>query len=340
MCYILTKNNQVVQSMGPWKDQSRFATYIDEHHNFFFPQPATFSLEDDQSLQQVTNALKQLCARMPTNQLSSRRLREILSFTQQIQDSSATMQSEQLFETLHPLREWLYFMPLTWIKEEQELSHSNLLLLAQLYSVALAVDSSIPELRGAALGSLVINALEAIDARLHYEPLHRSMGQQELAEISEIMQHARLMITKARLETTPDPVFVPPRMPGAQSPYGFNRLSLGSAPGSPGTPSYMPGTPSGMPQMLAGGYPMMANTSFEDLSIPPSPFLQHDSPVSRPTSQLLETAIRPGSMSFGNRPLSAYSFESTAYSTGWPEEEQVFQFGGHSPAYSAGGSAH
>lgn len=328
----------MLQSMGPWKDQSRFAAYIDDNHGFFYPQQAAFSLEDDQSLLDVTDALSQLCTRLPTNQLASRRLREVLDFTQQIQLSSATMQSEQLFEKLQPLREWLYFMPLTWIKEEQELQQSNLLLLAQLYSVALAVDSSIPELRGAALGSLVINAIEAIDARLRYEPLPRSMHQQELAEISEIMQRTRLMITKTRLETTPDPILVPPRMPGATSPYGFNRLSLGSAPGSPGTPSFMPGTPSGFPNMSTGSFPVMANSSFEDLSIPPSPFLQHHSPSSRPRSQLLETTVRPGSMVFGNRPLSSYSFgDSPAYSTGWGEDEPSFHFGGHSPAYSAGG---
>ena len=325
--------------MGTWIDQSRFAAYIQDHRTFFFPQQAAFSLEDDQSLHQVTDALHQLCARLPTNQLVSRRLREILAFTQQIQSSSATMQSERLFEKLHPLREWLYFMPLTWIKEEQELSHSNLLLLTQLYSVALAVDSSIPELRGAALGSLVINAIEAIDARLHYEPLPKTMSQQELAEISEILQRARLMITKTRLETTPDPVYVPPRMPGAQSPYGFNRLSLGSAPGSPGTPSFMPGTPAGYPPMPTASFPVIANSSFEDLSIPPSPFLQHisTSPDSRPGSQLLETSMRPGSMAFGSRPSSAYSFgDSPSLALSWPEDERRYSYGGHSPAYSVG----
>lgn len=292
---------------------------------------------DDESLFMATAAIQRLSNRLSKAHPLSRRLNEILDFTQEIQTCSATMQSEQLFEKLQPLRAWLFWMPVTLI-QANEIESSEMILLAQLYTIALAIDSSIPELGGAALGSLTISAIHQIDEKIRYNQNTRSTFVTEHAGLDEMMQFSRLMLTRYRLEDPRNHDIGQARLHGPPSPYGLQHLSIGS---QPSTPGFAPGTPAGYPQGtpgFSGAFSMLPSHSLEDLSIPASPFLRYSSPTSRPHSQIFETSPRLSERSFEKRSSSIYSIkgESPAYSPGYIDDETIFTFGGQSPGYIGG----
>jgi len=336
--------------MNAWKESSLFFTFIEANPAFFSPQsvPAASISFDDDSLFQATNALHRLSARLPNVHPLAQRLHEIIDFVQDFQSCSTAMQSKQLFEKLQPLRAWLFWMPVNLVKAN-DMGSSAMVLLAQLYTLSLAIDSSIPELNGAALGSLTVEAIEQIDMKLGYKQGFPIGIEMNPTDLDELMQFSRM--TAARSQLALQSVSAQIKLEsidgqiGAQqmpqhSPYSFRPLSIGS---QPGTPNYPPPGFSSTP-------PMLPTHSFEDLSHPPSPFLRYDSPISPQHSQLLEASPRPHSLSFDNRSLSGYeyslkgespAYSPAAYSPGFiPEpEEEAWAFGGHSPEYS-GGSVH
>ena len=322
--------------MNPWKHESRFALYIDSHPKFLSGtsmQPSALPF-DHESLLLAADALQHLSGSPPRSHLLRQCLVEVSEFTREVQTFGATMRSEQVFEKLQHLRSWLFWLPITLVNSDR-IDDSDLILLAQLYTIALAVDAAFPELGGAALGSLTADAIEQIDSKLRYRQSSRSTRNQDPAELDELMQCARLMLTRFRLESTASQSGQHMQVPGAQSPYGFQHLSLGS---QPGTPGFAPGTPAGYPSGLPGSFSMIPEQSLEDLSVPASPFLRYSAPTSPRHSQLIEGSPRPEDMPFDNRSLSAFSFggDSPAYSPAYLEEEQMFPYRGHSPGYGGG----
>ena len=327
---------QVVNSMNAWKHESRFGLYIDSHPKFLSGtslQPSTLPF-DHESLLLAADALQRLSGSPPRSRALRQCLTAISDLTREVQTLGATMRSEQVFEKLQPLRSWLFWLPITLIHSDR-IDDCDLILLTQLYTVALAVDSAFPELGGAALGSLTADAIEQIDNKLRYRQLSRSARNQDPTELDELMQCARLMLTRFRLESTVGQGGQQMQIPGSQSPYGFQHLSLGS---QPGTPGFAPGTPAGYPSGLPGSFSMIPNVSLEDLSGPASPFLHYSAPTSPRHSLPMEGSPLPEDISFDNRSLSAFSFggDSPAYSPGYLEEEQMFPYRGQSPGYGGG----
>ena len=289
---------------------------------------------DHESLLLAADALQRLSVSAPRSNQLRRCMAEVSEFAQEVQTFGATMRSEQVFEKLQPLRSWLFWLPVTLVHADR-IDDSDLILLADLYTVALAVDSAFPELGGAALGSLTANAIEQIDSKLRYRQSSRSMRNQNPADLDELMQCARLMLTRFRLESTTSQNGPQVQLSGAQSPYGFQHLSLGS---QPGTPGFAPGTPAGYPSGFPDSFSMMPTHSSDDLSLPASPFLQYSTPSSRRHSRLVEGSPLPEEMAFDNRSLSAFSFggDSPAYSPGYLEEDPFFSYGSQSPRYGGG----
>ena len=340
--------------MGTWKDMSRFSSYIEDNPSFFSPksmQATTISF-DDESMYQAINALGRLSARLPTVHPLAHRLHDILTWTHNFQACSTSMQSKQLFDRLQPLRQWLFWMPVMLVKAN-DMGSSAMILLAQLHTLAMAIDSSIPELSGAALGSLTVRATEQIDIKLRYKQASISGVEMSSAEMDDLMQFARLTVTQTLLSS--QTAYHQIKMedlrahsPGVQaipqhSPYGFRPVSIGSQPGTPDYP----------PPRFASTPPMVANHSIEDLSHPPSPFLHYGNSLSPRHSQVVESSPRPHSITFDQRSLSGYeyslqgdspAYSPVAYSPGFAsdqhDEEAWAWGGGPSPAYSQGGFVH
>ena len=126
--------------MSSWKDESRFAQYIKNHPSFFtldFVQPSTSAFgasilaENDDSLRQAADALRQLLDQQGDDARLPQITRNILNLTEDIERWSATMKSDQLFTRLQPLREWLFWTPVTLLRSE-DTDESDLFLLVQL----------------------------------------------------------------------------------------------------------------------------------------------------------------------------------------------------------------
>lgn len=323
--------------MDEWKDDSKFFSYIENHPTFFSSKVQRPPIQsfDDNCILLATSALQRLSSRLSKTHPLLRRLKEILEFTEEIQACSAAMQSEQLFGKLQPLRSWLFWMPVTIIQAD-EIDSSDLILLAQLYTVALAIDSSIPELAGAALGSLTVGPIRQVDSKIVYNQISSGLPGVNFSDLDEIMQLSRVMTNRSHSINPSTHTAPPSQISGAHSPYGFQHLNIGS---QPSTPGFMPGTPIGLSPGtpgLPGSFSTRLSQSMEDLSNPASPFLRYESPVSRPHSQLLEASPRLSYSSIENRPTSTYSFkgESPVPSPSYIDDEESFTLGGHSPGYT------
>ena len=329
--------------MSSWKHISRFSMYIEDHPAFFSPQsmqgtPISF---DDESLFLANNSLHRLSARLPNVHPLAQRLQEILNFAQDFQSCSNSMQSSQLFEKLQPLRARLFWMPVTLVKAN-DMGSSAMVLLAQLYTLALAIDSSIPELSGAALGSLTVHAIEQIDTKLRYNQAITVRAEMSVSDLDELMHLPRLTLARHQIaahtklgQSRREEAFVQSNTPpqSQHSPYSFQHSSMGSQPGTPDYPP--PGYPSTPP--------MLPSHNFDDLSHPPSPFLHYG--ASPGSNQYSHTSPRPNSLSFDNRSLPGYeyslrddspAYSPSSYSPGFiaNSDEEAWVFGGQSPSFA------
>ncbi|KAL8766304.1 MAG: hypothetical protein Q9209_006894 [Squamulea sp. 1 TL-2023] len=288
---------------------------------------------DDQALFTAIDGLRRLSTRLTKNRAATVLLNELSDFAHAVQSYSATMRSEQIFTKLQPLRAWLFWTPITFLSAEG-MTATDLVLLAQLYSVALAVDVSFPELGGAALGSLTTRQIEHIEHHLRYNVVSMSQATVELdaAGVEEAMHLPKSMATRHRLESTVVPARLPAQCTSQQSPYGTEHLSIASTPNTPGFP---PGTPLGLPVGFGGPFPTILNRSAEDLSIPASPFLRYGTPTSRRHSQLDDASPKPYEEgSLDSRSMTGYSFraDSPAYSSSFREDNHGTRLREHSPA--------
>ncbi|KAL8779957.1 MAG: hypothetical protein Q9194_001176 [Teloschistes cf. exilis] len=326
---------QILSSMSQWKETSLFASFIDAYPEFFSARTLTHvsPFADDQALLTAIDGLQRLSLRLANNQAVTKPLKEMFDLAQSVLSHSATMQSEQIFARLQPLRGWLFWTPISLLSGD-EIKATDLVLLAQLYALALAVDFSLPELHGAALGSLTAGKIDQIDRRLRHQFASLPQGVPELssAGIEEAMHFPRSIGARCRLEAMSVSGPPPRQRSGQQSPYGIQHLSLGS---TPGTPGFLPSTPLGLPPVFSGILPPLSNPGIEDQSTPASPFLRHGSPASRRHSQLIEASPKfREEGSFDGRSIASYSFrgDSPSYSSSFHDEDHSVTFRGQSPA--------
>ncbi|MCJ1402960.1 hypothetical protein MMC11_006182 [Xylographa trunciseda] len=329
----------VVSSMHAWKRNSRLALYVEDNVLF---QPRTFARpltatanvpvlpEDDRSLQQAIDTLQRLHKYLSSNHQLRACVEDVLQSAREIEGFSATIPAPQLFEKLQVFRSRLLWLPIALFQRAENFS-LNLLVIAHLYAVGLAIDTSIPELNGAAFGVLVTAPIEEIDRQLRFS--HSPTVQQTYhPQIADMMQFPRELASRSRFHLLSVISSSDNLQPGSQSPFGFQNLRIDSAPGTPGFP---------------GTFPMFSNRSTEDLSVPPSPFLLHqsynNSPTSQRHSQIYEQSARPVSI-HEHRTYSGSSFTggSPAYSPSYSpvptfvEDEHSYTFGDSSTDYHGG----
>ena len=321
--------------MDTWKEGSRLATMV-ENQIIFRPSSliepqltlsgAPILADDDVSLEQSIHALQQLCVYVQNDVSLRQRTEQILHSAQEIQTCSSVLRLEQLFEKLQALRTCLLWMPISLL-QSNDVRSVDVLVLAHLYSVALAVDASIPELGGALLGKFTLGCIEEIDRKIRHD---QSVTHRSSASSQENMMHfPRYIASRARSQRAPSTRGPEHLAPGQQSPYGFQNLHLNSAPSTPGFPPT---------------YPIYANQSFEDLSVPPSPFIQsYTSSNIRRHSQRVEHSPQPSSLtSYEHSSFGGYGQQtgSPAYSpAGSPgifEDDTGLRYGESSSGYSGG----
>lgn len=260
--------------------------------------------DDDQSLQEAIHALRRLLAYVQSDAHLRQFVEEILRTAEEIDVCSRTTREDKLFEKLQFLRMRILWAPIGLLQTPDP-STSNMLVIGHLYAVAMAVDASLPELNGAAFGSLVGNPIEDIDRRVRFSS---PQSFDSVSPVDELMMFPRKMAGKNQQNRggsvvgstgVPDPL-----LQGQQSPFSFG-VNLDSAPHTPNFPPT---------------FPTWGNISQEDLSVPPSPFLSSYIPQPQDAGSRRHSALinhsRPNSISLDRRSFSAlgYREDSPAYS--------------------------
>lgn len=307
--------------MTEWRSHSILAEFVERHVQaidrdpLFMPPSMGGSMggmmapmlpEDDQSLQEGLSALQHLLPYVQNDATLSQFIKELISNASEIETCSRTMRDEQLFDKLQPMRMRLLWVPIHLVQAIKN-TDSNFMALAHLYSIAMAIDASLPELKGAAFGALVTAPLEDIDKRLIYNSPQTFDG---VSHIDDVMNFPRHIAGRTRQARGSLDATMPPDLnAGQHSPFSLQNLHLDSGPTTPAWPPTYPGF-------------MGNNLSAEDLnlSVPPSPFLNSFvSNGSRRHSGLAErVGSRPNSMNFDRRSFSGFSGigpgDSPAYS--------------------------
>lgn len=300
--------------MQPWKEESRFLRFIDEHLTLPSPQasalaPATtIGHEETVLLGRAYHALARIHPYTASIEGGSRRAEELMTFLQSLRGVH-TPTSEQLFEVLQPLRAWLFWLPTTMLQTPHSDS-ITMALLAQFYATALAVDPLFPVLGGAYLGSLSNSPLEEID-RILYSRQTNNPYDEEVQIALSMMDFPREMgLTFRDRLSYPGQTY--PAAADPSSPYNFHALSLGSKSTTPGSSS---GPPSGY------------HHSLEDLDTVPRLQSHYAEPSPRPSIRGLEERTFAG---FG------VAADSPSYSPGYVDEEQYRTFSDPSWSYNGG----
>ena len=308
--------------MSSWKVNSILAEFCERHVQsqerdplFGMPPPmgsgmsgmmAPMLPEDDHSLQEGLNALHHLAPFVQRDPTLHQFVQELISNATEIEACSRTMRDDQLFDKLQPMRMRLLWVPIHLVQAMKN-TDLNFLAVAHLYGIAMAIDASLPELKGAAFGALVTAPLEDIDRRLRYNsPQNYDSNSTTIDDLMNFPRHIAGRTRQARGSV--DSMMPGDMNAGNQSPYSFQNLTLDSG---PTTPAFPPSYPS-----------FLGNLSTEDLnlSVPPSPFLNSfvSQGGSRRHSGLIEGGgSRPNSMNFDRRSFSGFSIghgDSPAYS--------------------------
>lgn len=330
---VQTDHLQVLSSMDAWRNNSRLADYVQSHvvppPRSFVPTPmgsynAPPLPEDDRSLQDSIHALGLLQEYFPANHPLRAYVDDVFEAARDIDICSARMQAHLLFEKLQTFRARLLWMPVS-LAQGFENSDLTLLVIAHLYAVGLSIDSSIPELNGAALGAFTTGPIEEIDRRLRHAHSPNFQPSFESTRLDSMMQFPRQIAARNRYRLSTISRASEVLSSGQQSPHGLQNLRIGSTPTTPGFPPT---------------FPTYNNRSTEDLSVPPSPFLLQNynpSPSSPRHSQHFERTTRAGSMniSIDRRSFSVPhpNLDSPAYSPAYspaltfPGDDYRFAFG-------------
>ena len=309
--------------MSPWTETTPMARFI---QNEVIAGPPTFNAlgflgEDDTSLAQAIQALQGLCGRLSNNSPLRIWTEEVLRSCSEIQAYSAKVQPSQMFDRVQALRSAVLWIPFKIMQNAREIGVFELVVIAHLYAAAFAVDASIPEFQGAALGRLVTRQLRELGAYI---------GQFYVSTDDPLIHFPGAMIAKG-VPQQAYPLHSSENLgSGQQSPYGLQNLNLGSAPSTPGFPER---------------FPMLSTHSTEDLSVPGSPFLSNYAGTPSHRQSLIEHSPRPGSItSHGRRSFSPVAWsargDSPAYSPAMPvwqgEDEQGSLFAEPAAAYTGG----
>ncbi|KAF6835780.1 Sterol uptake control protein 2-like protein 9 [Colletotrichum plurivorum] len=163
----------VIDAMDPWKHESQFTDFIAE--SCTFPTaPASPSPDHKPSqprkedIEAFTNTLAQLQrveAHLKQHKEDTKSIQQLISFLKGARKVNSSLSISQQFERLRPLRTWLFWLPVMYLKQTRA-SPSALVVIAHLYTVALVTERLFPDIGAAYFGSLSIGPVEEIARRL------------------------------------------------------------------------------------------------------------------------------------------------------------------------------
>jgi hypothetical protein len=159
--------------MDPWKHESQFGDFIAESSTFPTAPPSPSpdhkqqqpEKEDWDAYSQTLVQLQKLEAYLKHNREDTKFVAQLSSFLKGAKKITPTLTVGEQFDRLRPLRNWLFFLPVTLL-EQNGGTPSVLVLTAHYYTVALLMERLFPEIGAAYFGSLSIGPVEEIARRL------------------------------------------------------------------------------------------------------------------------------------------------------------------------------
>lgn len=168
-----TNQSQVIEAMDAWKHESQFGDFIAESSTFPTAPPSPVpdhkphqpSQADLDTLQRTLQQLQKVEAHLKQNKQDYKSVQQLISFLKGSRKVSPTLSVAQQFERLRPLRTWLFWLPVKYLKESGG-SANSLLIIAHYYTAAMVMERLFPEIGAAYFGSLTLAPVEDIGRRL------------------------------------------------------------------------------------------------------------------------------------------------------------------------------
>lgn len=158
----------MIDAMQEWKGESQFGDFMEEKQ-IFCRTPFQPQIEDPERdrhvLNHIYNALKLLKPYVNGKAEEEKGLNDLINFIQNLQHYVPIQSPEDQFEFIYPLRAWLFFLPIDFLKRVKR-DPSVMILLAHFYGVALAVEPLFPAVGAAYFGTMSVGPIEEIHKTL------------------------------------------------------------------------------------------------------------------------------------------------------------------------------
>jgi hypothetical protein len=160
--------------MQPWKNESQFGDFIAEQSTFPTEQPSPNpnakqltqpQRRDLEALALAYARLQKVEEHLKSNNEDTKAIVQLMTFVRGIRKVTPNHTAAQRFEMLNPLRQWLFWLPVSFLQQSRG-SPSALVTLAHYYTVALVVEPLFPEIGAAYFGSLTLGPIEEIARRI------------------------------------------------------------------------------------------------------------------------------------------------------------------------------
>ncbi|KAH0614035.1 uncharacterized protein H6S33_005921 [Morchella sextelata] len=165
---LMQGTSTVIDEMQEWKGESQLSDFIEEKQIFgrtpYRPQIVN-SERDRQVLNHIFNSLERLQPYVSGKVEEERGLNELINFIQNLKNYIPIQSPEEQFEHIYPLRSWLFFLPIDFVKRVER-DPDVMILLAHFYGVALAVEPLFPAVGAAYFGTMSIGPIEEIHKTL------------------------------------------------------------------------------------------------------------------------------------------------------------------------------
>jgi len=172
---LLQGTSTVIDAMQAWKHESEFAEFMEEGDVFTRGSLRPRIVDPQRDRYVVNHVYERLLPLMEyfrsqaqgqdSNDQALKGLEDLVNFVQELQDKIPAHTAEEQFQLMHPLREWLFFLPIDFLRGGRTDS-SVMVLLAQFYGVALAVEPLFPAVGAAYFGTMSVGPIEQIHRTL------------------------------------------------------------------------------------------------------------------------------------------------------------------------------
>lgn len=164
---LMQGTTHVIRLIQDWKDISEFGEYIEEisHSHDVSRLPQLSPEEMAWLLNDIYISLRQLEPYVHGREEESKGLNDLILFVRTLAAYIPLQSADEQFELLHPLRSWLFFLPISFSKRARE-DKDVIILLAYFYAVALAVEPLFPAVGATWFGSLAVGPIREIHRNL------------------------------------------------------------------------------------------------------------------------------------------------------------------------------